>query len=108
MPSLSLNIGLNNGRKLPFGGGAAPSGIPVATTEQIYINGNLLYRAGTAPNYYYTDNGDYSFENPNSYGSWTFVVQGDSVYFYYSGETNPLFMPFSFTDGGVTFTITPA
>jgi hypothetical protein len=24
MPSLSLNIGLNNGRKLPFGGGADP------------------------------------------------------------------------------------
>ena len=33
MPSLSLNIGLNNGRKLPFGGGAAPSGIPISTTN---------------------------------------------------------------------------
>jgi hypothetical protein len=32
MPSLSLNIGLNNGRKLPFGGGAAPSGIPYSTS----------------------------------------------------------------------------
>jgi hypothetical protein len=30
MPSLSLNIGLSNGRKLPFGGGAAPSGIPLS------------------------------------------------------------------------------
>jgi hypothetical protein len=30
MPSLSLNIGLNNGRKLPFGGGAAPSNIPLS------------------------------------------------------------------------------
>ena len=37
MPSLSLNIGLNNGRKLPFGGGAAPSGIPVASTSQIIV-----------------------------------------------------------------------
>jgi hypothetical protein len=27
MPSLSLNVGLNNGRKLPFGGGAAPSSL---------------------------------------------------------------------------------
>ena len=37
MPSLSLNIGLNNGRKLPFGGGAAPSGIVVATTSTINV-----------------------------------------------------------------------
>ena len=38
MPSLSLNVGLNNGRKLPFGGGAAPSGFPdVASTNQIAI-----------------------------------------------------------------------
>jgi hypothetical protein len=37
MPSLSLNIGLNNGRKLPFGGGAAPSGIPVASTNTIIV-----------------------------------------------------------------------
>jgi len=32
MPSLSLNVGLNNGRKLPFGGGAAPEGIPYSTS----------------------------------------------------------------------------
>ena len=38
MPSLSLNIGLNNGRKLPFGGGAAPSGIPVASTNSLLID----------------------------------------------------------------------
>jgi hypothetical protein len=37
MPSLSLNVGLNNGRKLPFAGGAAPSGIPVASTSQIIV-----------------------------------------------------------------------
>jgi hypothetical protein len=40
MPSLSLNIGLNNGRKLPFGGGAAPSGLVVATTNAVNISGN--------------------------------------------------------------------
>ena len=40
MPSLSLNVGLNNGRKLPFGGGAAPSGIPVATSNIIVNGGN--------------------------------------------------------------------
>jgi len=37
MPSLSLNVGLNNGRKLPFGGGGAPSGIVVATTTNVII-----------------------------------------------------------------------
>ena len=37
MPSLSLNVGLNNGRKLPFGGGAAPSGFPTATTNTITL-----------------------------------------------------------------------
>jgi hypothetical protein len=40
MPSLSLNIGLNNGRKLPFGGGAAPSGIPVASTSAVIVSGS--------------------------------------------------------------------
>lgn len=64
MPSLSLNVGLNNGRKLPFTGGAAPSGIPVASTNSITIDGygtfvkkienqaitsdNLLLAAGVA------------------------------------------------------------
>jgi len=38
MPSLSLNVGLNNGRKLPFGGGAAPSGIPVASTASVVLS----------------------------------------------------------------------
>jgi hypothetical protein len=47
MPSLSLNVGLNNGRKLPFGGGAAPSGIPVAGTASVtvadFTGGNTQY-----------------------------------------------------------------
>ena len=48
MPSLSLNIGLNNGRKLPFGGGAAPSGIPVAgTTEIVVTSSNAFIPSGT-------------------------------------------------------------
>ena len=37
MPSLSLNVGLNNGRKLPFGG-ATPSGISL-TAPTIYVSG---------------------------------------------------------------------
>ena len=42
MPSLSLNIGLNNGRKLPFGGGAAPSGIVAATAGDLIISFGYL------------------------------------------------------------------
>jgi len=47
MPSLSLNVGLNNGRKLPFGGGAAPSGLPAAST------GNLIITFADQTNYLY-------------------------------------------------------
>ena len=42
MPSLSLNVGLNNGRKLPFGGGAAPSGIVAATAGELIIDFGLF------------------------------------------------------------------
>jgi len=47
MPSLSLNVGLNNGRKLPFGGGAAPSGIPVASTSIVIITNSSVGSNGT-------------------------------------------------------------
>ena len=55
MPSLSLNIGLNNGRKLPFGG-ASPSGIDVATTNAIVLSGLTLGWADL--NGTYTKSGD--------------------------------------------------
>ena len=66
MPSLSLNVGLNNGRKLPFGGGAAPSGIVAATA------GNLVITF---------DN----FPSPPTYGksSNTFWVYGEGDYAWY-------------------------
>ncbi len=48
MPSLSLNVGLNNGRKLPFGGGAAPSGIPVASTNTINVVDTFGYNGTIA------------------------------------------------------------
>ena len=38
MPSLRLNIGLNGGRKLPFGGGAAPTTLPLSTPN-LYFSG---------------------------------------------------------------------
>jgi len=45
MPSLSLNVGLNNGRKLPFGGGAAPSNISL-TAPTIYVSGLTFENVG--------------------------------------------------------------
>ena len=56
MPSLSLNVGLNNGRKLPFGGGVAPSGIDVATTTAIVLSG--LTSSWADLNGTYTKSGD--------------------------------------------------
>jgi len=51
MPSLSLNVGLNNGRKLPFGGGGTPpSGIVAATA------GDLIIDFGFASGEIYTKN----------------------------------------------------
>jgi len=91
MPSLSLNVGLNNGRKLPFGGGAAPSGISL-TAPTIYVSG-LTFEDGAnfqggilkSPytlfsSGYWDDVDDVGFVN-NSGGTWffyTFAVQEGS------------------------------
>jgi hypothetical protein len=82
MPSLSLNVGLNNGRKLPFGGGAAPSGIPVASTTIININipsfgvdANFLK---LAPDYWQGPE-DYLFVFVS--GEWQVTYTGDVVSF---------------------------
>ena len=45
MPRLSLGLGVQNIRKV--GGGAAPSGIPVASTASVVISGNATFN-GTA------------------------------------------------------------
>jgi len=64
MPSLSLNIGLNNGRKLPFAGGAAPSGIPASTQTIIVTNAGSFSSTytNTIPNIYWFGGGDLDFE----------------------------------------------
>ena len=62
MPSLSLNIGLNNGRKLPLGGGAAPSGISL-TAPTIYVSG-LTFEDGA------------NFYGGNLYSPYTLLSSG--------------------------------
>ena len=65
MPSLSLNVGLNNGRKLPFGGGAAPSNISL-TAPTIYISG--LSFQDQDPFYSGSVNNPYTLITPGFWG----------------------------------------
>jgi len=110
MPSLSLNVGLNNGRKLPFGG-AAPSGIPVASTSQIIVaSTNTLLDSGPynrqSATRYEPGGGDNALEYID--GNWTFTLSGNPIAF----ATNPAgYIPtsgYTIIDGGGNITITAA
>jgi hypothetical protein len=78
MPSLSLNIGLNNGRKLPFGGGAAPSQIPTATT----ISVNIIVPSFGLDGFFAKLSPDY-WQGPEDY---LLVFVGDEWHITYTGE----------------------
>ena len=80
MPRLSLGLGVQNTRKVG-GGGAAPSGIPVASTASIVISGNVLlngthtrvgqgteimYVEGGDPDTFVLNGGTYLYRRPNS------------------------------------------
>jgi len=81
MPSLSLNVGLNNGRKLPFGGGAAPSGIPTATTTIVNISVPVIGLDGlftkSTPDTW-SGLSSYSLEFINGV-QWQILLDGDTV-----------------------------
>jgi len=118
MPSLSLNIGLNNGRKLPFGGGAAPSGILVATTTNVIVTFGdtslVNYTRSDYPTYTY-----YSVLNPTeaiSFQRLTFnydIANTWSLVQHSSGEegglvieaTNPSTNPLIIPTTGWTYTL---
>jgi hypothetical protein len=119
MPSLSLNIGLNGGRKLPFGGGAAPSGIVAATA------GNLIISFGYFDPATYTklsntewkiDFGDSEFHrlswNIFSPLAWTLDDSNGNNYIATNPSINPLIIPttgWTYTLGsGPAVTITAA
>jgi len=120
MPSLSLNVGLNNGRKLPFGGGGGfglPASIIIsgavggsASTNGTYsktdqaigflagsTNDSFNYYNNTAPDPYIT-----SPDNTNSNGDynvtkWVIAYSADgAVYF----MTNPSTDKFNFPTTG--------
>jgi hypothetical protein len=106
MPSLRLNIGLNGGRKLPFGGGAAPSGIPVASTSTIFI---VCPSAGVsdnffklAPDYWICAVDDVFFIFTGT--RWEITQYGEAVAFNTSAGQTVDYIPQ--TDWNVTTTIT--
>jgi hypothetical protein len=119
MPSLSLNVGLNNGRKLPFGGGAAPSGIVAATA------GDLIISFGYFENQTYTklsntrwqfDFGEGEFQKLswNSFSplAWALDENNGQNFVATNPSTNPLIIPttgWTYTVGaGPAVTITAA
>jgi hypothetical protein len=93
MPSLSLNVGLNNGRKLPFGGGAAPSGISL-TAPSIYASG-LSFQNGAQ----YSGGTIYNPYNLFEPGNWFDSTGWGNVY-YDQGTAQWLFYVYSIYDNG--------
>ena len=83
MPSLSLNVGLNNGRKLPFTGGAAPAFPDVAGTSSILVDSFGPYTKTTAV--------PYGFDFTGSGNIYYLYVTSDEFTYYYwvmfSGST---------------------
>jgi len=119
MPSLSLNIGLNNGRKLPFGGGGGagfglPNSIIISGAVGGSINANGTYSKTDQPIGYLdgSANGSYNYYNytipqpyitsPNnqntngdySYNGWVIAYGADSaVYLMINPSTDKFNFP---------------
>jgi hypothetical protein len=113
MPSLSLNIGLNNGRKLPFGGGAAPSGIPVASTSQIIVvSTNSFITSGLfdkqSASYFQSSVDEYEFLEYVGSDRWAFHDSGTEIAFAISPAGYIPTSGYTILNGGGSFTITAA
>ena len=105
MPSLSLNVGLNNGRKLPFGGGAAPSGIPIstATITVLTVGGGtsaaLVGAYNKQSDTEWWRGGDLYLRYD---GTWYFQNEDDNSFSYHPTGTNPNFIPDTGWNDGIT------
>ena len=113
MPSLSLNIGLNNGRKLPFAGGAAPSGIPVASTSQIIVvSTNSLITSGLfdkqSASYFQSSVDEYHYLEYVGSDRWAFFNSGSEIAFAISPAGYIPTSGYTILNGGGSFTITAA
>ena len=119
MPSLSLNVGLNNGRKLPFGGGAAPSGIVAATAGNLVISfgdfnpATYIKFSNTEWQFQYGE-GEYHRLSYNVFSAlaWALDENNGSTYIATNPSINPLIIPttgWTYTKGtGPAVTITAA
>jgi hypothetical protein len=117
MPSLSLNIGLNNGRKLPFAGAAAPSGIVAATAGDLIISFGYFNPAtytklsNTNWTVYYGEEGAYHKLTWNIFSplAWALDENNGQDFAATNPSTNPLIIPTSgwtYTIGGPSPSIT--
>jgi len=79
MPSLSLNVGLNNGRKLPFGGGAAPTTLPLSTPN-LYFSG-LTFGTNNPDIRYIQFKNPYDRQNDTR---WNDLMQGNEGVFIFN------------------------
>jgi hypothetical protein len=113
MPSLSLNVGLNNGRKLPFGGGAAPSGIPVASTSQIFVTSTNSFITSAlfdkqSASYFQSSDNEYDFLEYVGSDRWAFFNSGTEMAFAISPAGYIPTSGYTILNGGGSFTITAA
>jgi len=112
MPSLSLNVGLNNGRKLPFGGGGPPpSGIPVATTNELIVTDpegvftGIYLKDGQGGGGYQPTGGDNGlFYDAQVSGKWAFYNTDSGRTRTHPTATNPNFIPNTGWEDGITIT----
>ena len=86
MPSLSLNVGLNNGRKLPFTGGAVPtptavliSGAGSELTDGLYSWDGVTLTNGK-PQYVFPQGGGSNFLI-DWYDIWVLSLDGGDSYY---------------------------
>jgi hypothetical protein len=121
MPSLSLNIGLNNGRKLPFGGGGGPppSGIVAATAGNLiisfgYFNPETYIKFSNTEWQFQFGEGEFQRLSWNIFSplAWTLDENNGQSFVATNPSTNPLIIPttgWTYTVGdGPAVTITAA
>jgi hypothetical protein len=117
MPSLSLNIGLNNGRKLPFGGGGTPSPLLIATTPNIsvFVPGvttfSMTQQGGALNPYWQTSFDENNWSLSGFAGDWRITDGDGDSQFALNPSTSLTTIPTTgWTQGGnpIAITITAA
>lgn len=112
MPRLSLGLGVQNIRKV--GGGAAPSGIPVASTSQIIVTStnsfinSATFNKDSETQFTSALDGAQVLQYDSGAGAWTFFYDGSQIAFAVSPAGYIPTSGYTIIDGGGSFTITAA